>query len=107
MNPFERFAGLCSLAVAFGALAFSAIFAVIVGGSSQGKPFFALLLGGAILSVPVVIAIFQRLRETDEAFALTALVFGLAGAPAGVLPGGYDLAALKNRPADGNYPGPE
>jgi len=107
MNPFERFAGLCSLAVAFGALAFSAIFAVIVGGSSQGKPFFALLLGGAILSVPVVIAIFQRLRETDEAFALTALVFGLGGALGGVLHGGYELAALQNRPAEGYYPGLE
>src|SRR5439155_4034585 len=72
-----------------------------------GKPFFALLLGGAILSVPVVIAIFQRLRETDEAFALTALVFGLGGALGGVLHGGYELAALQNRPAEGYYPGLE
>ena len=107
MNSFERFAGLCSLAVAFGALAFSAIFAVIVGGSSQGKPFFALLLGGAILSVPVLVAIFQRLRETDEAFALTAFVFGLGGALGGVLHGGYELAALQTPPAEGYYPGLE
>lgn len=107
MNSFGRFAGLCSLAVAFGALAFSAIFAVIVGGSSQGKPFFALLLGGAILTVPVVVAIFQRLRETDEAFALTALVLGLLGALGGILHGGYELAALETPPAEGYYPGLE
>jgi hypothetical protein len=107
MNSFERFAGLCSLAVAFGALAFAAIFAVIVGGSHQGKPFFALLLGGAILIVPVLVAIFQRLRETDEAFALTALVLGLLGALGGILHGGYELAALETPPTEGYYPGLE
>jgi hypothetical protein len=107
MNSFERFAGLCSLALAFGAIAFSAIFAVIVGGSSQGKPFFALLLGGSILSIPVLVAIFQRLREADEAFALTALVFGLLGALGGIMHGGYELAALETPPAAGYYPGVE
>lgn len=107
MNSFERFAGLCSLAVAFGAIAFAAVFAVIVGGSSQGKPFFALLLGGAIISVPVVVAIFQRLRETDEALALTALVFGVLGSLGGILHGGYELAALQTPPTEGYYPGLE
>jgi hypothetical protein len=104
---FERLAGLCSLAVAFGALAFASIFAVIVGGSNQGKPFFALLLGGAFLSVPVPVAIFQRLRETDEAFALTALLLGLGGALGGILHGGYELAALETPPPEGYYPGLE
>jgi hypothetical protein len=104
---FERFAGLCSLAVAFGALAFAAIFAVIVGGTHQEKPFFALLLGGAILAVPVFVAIYQRLRETDEAFALTAFVLGLLGALGGILHGGYELAALETPPKEGYYPGVE
>ena len=107
MHSFERFAGLCSLGVAFGAIAFAAVFAVIVGGSSQGKPFFALLLVGAVASVPVVVAIYQRLRETDEAFALTALVLGLFGALGGILHGGYELAALQTPPSEGYYPGLE
>jgi hypothetical protein len=107
MDSFERFAGLCSVAVAFGALAFAAVFAVIVGGSSQGKPFFALLLGGSIVSIPVLVAIYRRLRETDEAFALTAFVFGLLGALGGILHGGYELAALETPPAEGYYPGVE
>jgi hypothetical protein len=107
MIPFERFAAVCSMAVAFGALAFAAIFAVIVGGSSEGKPFFALLLGGAIAIVPVVIALYDRLRETDAAFALTALVFGILGALGGILHGGYELAALQTPSAPAYYPGPE
>ena len=107
MGLFDRFAGLCSVAVAFGALVFAAIFAVIVGGSSQGKPFFALLLGGAFLTIPVLIAIYRRLRETDEAFALTALVLGMLGALGGILHGGYELGALQTPSAPTYYPGPE
>ena len=107
MDSFDRFAGVCSIAVAFGALAFAAVFAVIVGGDSQTKPFFALLLGGAILSVPVLVAIFRRLRETDEAFALTALVLGLLGALGGILHGGYELAALETPSSPAYYPGVE
>jgi Domain of unknown function (DUF4386) len=107
MDSFERFAGACSLAVAFGALAFAAIFAVIVGGSSQGKPFFALLLGGAILIIPVLVAIFRRLRVGDEGFALTAFLFGLLGALGGILHGGYELGALQTPSAATYYPGPE
>jgi len=106
MRPFDRFAGACSFAVAFGALAFAAIFAAIVGGSSQGKPFFALLLGGAIVGVPVVIALYDRLPETDPALALTALVFGLLGALGGILHGGYELAALQT-PSGPYHAGPE
>jgi hypothetical protein len=107
VDAFERFAGVCSLAVAFGALAFAAIFAVIVGGSSQGKPFFALLLGGAILIIPVIVAIFRRLRESDEGLALTALALGLLGALGGILHGGYELAALQTPSSVTYYPGPE
>jgi hypothetical protein len=107
MKSFERFAGLCSIAVAFGAIAFSVIFAIIVGGSSQGKAFFAVLLGGAIVSIPVIVAIFQRLRETDESLALTALVFGLLGALGGILHGGYEYAVLQTPPSEGYYPGVE
>ena len=62
---FERFAGLCSIAVAFGAIAFAVVFAVIVGGSSQGKPFFALLLGGAVLGIPLAVyVVYRRYRES-------------------------------------------
>jgi hypothetical protein len=107
MRSFERLAGTCSIAVAFGALAFAAIFAVIVGGSSQGKPFFALLLGGAVVIVPLLVALYERLRETDAAYALTALVFGLLGALGGILHGGYELAALQTPSATTYYPGPE
>jgi hypothetical protein len=106
-SSFERFAGLCSLAVAFGAIAFAAVFAAIVGGSAQGKPFFALLLGGAFVSIPVLVAVYYRVREAEPAFALTALVLGLLGALGGILHGGYELAALENRPAEGYYPGLE
>jgi hypothetical protein len=106
-RSFERLAAACSVAVALGAIAFAAVFAAIVGGSPQGKPFFAILLGGAVVIVPALVAIYGRVRETDQGLALTALLFGLAGALGGVLHGGYELAALQTPPPNGYYPGLE
>jgi hypothetical protein len=110
MTPrFERLAGLCSVLVGFGALVYAIIFITIVEGNTETEPWFAILLGGALATVPVLIAIYFRLREFDEGIALTALVLGLFGAFGGVLHGGYELAALITPPDTeiGVYPGPE
>jgi len=95
---FERLAGLCGLLLALGALVYSVLFITIVEGNEDTEAWFAVLLGGALFTVPVMIALYGRLREVDEGFALLGLVLGLGGALGGVLHGGYELAALVTPP---------
>ncbi len=104
---FERFAGLCGLLLAIGALVYSVLFITIVEGNEDTESWFAVLLGGALFTIPVMIAVYGRLRQADEGFALLGLVFGLGAALGGVLHGGYELAALVTPPSEPYYPGIE
>jgi hypothetical protein len=106
-GAFDRFAALCALLGGPGALAYAALFISIVEGNTDTAPWFAVLLGGALLTVPVMIALYQRLRVVDEGFALLAFLLGLGGALGGVLHGGYELAAIETPPSQGYYPGLE
>jgi hypothetical protein len=108
MRPrFERFAGLCALLVGAGAVAYAVIFITIVEGNTKTEPWFVLLLGGALLTIPVMVALYGRLRAFDDGLALTALVLGLLGALGGILHGGYELASIETPPTEGYYPGVE
>jgi len=108
MSPgFERLAGLCALFVGFGALVYAILFITIVEGNTETEPWFAILLAGALTSVPVTIALYLRLRAFDEGAALTAFVLGLFGALGGIIHGGYELAAIVTPPNEGYYPGVE
>ncbi len=104
---FERLAGVCSLFVGLGALVYAIIFITIVEGNTETGPWFAILMLGALTTVPVLIALYYRLRAFDEAAALTFLVLGLFGAFGGVIHGGYELAAIVTPPTEPYYPGPE
>lgn len=104
---FERLAGVCALFVGLGALVYAILFITIVEGSTETEPWFAILLVGALTSVPVMVALYFKLRAFDEAAALTVLVLGLFGALGGVIHGGYELAAIVTPPDEGYYPGPE
>ena len=105
---FERLAGVCSVLLALGALVYTIIFIAIVGGDVEStESWFAILLGGALVSVPVLIAVYGRLREVDEGYALLGLVLSLGGALGGVLHGGYELGAIETPPTQPYYPGPE
>jgi hypothetical protein len=104
---FVRLAALCSMFVGLGAVVYAVLFITIVEGNDETEPWFAILLGGAVLTIPVMIALYGRLRAVDEGFALTALILGLLGALGGILHGGYELAALVTRPNEGYYPGVE
>ena len=105
---FERLAGYCALFVAFGALVYAIIFVTIVEGNEETEPWFAILLLGALTTIPVQVALYYRLREFDQALALTALVLGLFAALGGILHGGYELALLVTPPdTEILYPGPE
>jgi hypothetical protein len=104
---FERLAGVCALFVGLGALVYAILFITIVEGNTETEPWFAILLLGALTTVPVMIALYFRLRAFDPAAALTVLVLGLFGALGGILHGGYELAALVTTPNQGYYPGVE
>jgi hypothetical protein len=91
---FEGIAGIISIAVGIGGLAYSIAFVTYLktGSTAGAKLATTLLLGGGILGVPVFVAIHQRLRAAEPALALTALIFGAFGSAGSAIHGGYDLA---------------
>jgi hypothetical protein len=106
---FERLAGYCSLFVGLGALVYAIIFITIVEGNTETEPWFAILMLGAITTVPVLVGLYCRFAEFDQGLALTFLALGLFGALGGIVHGGYELALLTTPPDVelGAYPGPE
>jgi hypothetical protein len=107
--PFERIAAVFAVFVAVGAIVYSILFAVIVGGSTgaENKVWFLVLMVGGLATVPILVALYLRLRVFEPGLALTAFLLGLGAALGGVLHGGYELAAKITPPPNGYYPGPE
>ena len=105
----DRLAGPCAAAVGVGGLLYALLFVWIVWGAPDWVPeaWFALLLVGGLVSVPVAVALYQRLRATDEGLALTALLLGLAGAMGGAVHGGFNLAAQVNPASVGDEASPD
>jgi hypothetical protein len=98
-----------STVVAVGGLLFGVLFVWIVVGSGRhvSEVWFALLLGGGLVTVPVSVALYQRLRVTDEGFALAALLLGVVGALGGTVHGAFNLAALVNPGSVGTGASPD
>lgn len=95
-TSYDRFAGACAIAAGIGALLFSVIFIVIVYEAPSWVVglWFALLLLGALLTIAVFVALYERLREVDAGFALLGLLLGLAGALGGIFQGAQKLAEV-------------
>jgi hypothetical protein len=78
------------------AIAFTAVSRVA---PAAGMVLSAAFLGlGGLLTTVVQVALYQRLRQTDNSWALLAFVLGLVGAVGAVTHGGYDLANALNPP---------
>ena len=94
----DRLAAPCATAVGVGGLLYGLLFIWIVQGPPGWVPkvWFALLLGGGLLTVAVAVALYHRLRPVDEGLALVSLLLGLAGALGGVVHAGFNLAAIIN-----------
>ena len=105
----NRLAGPCATAVGVGGLAYGLLFVWIVEGAPDwvAQLWFALLVAGALVSVAVAVALYERLRAVDEGLALTSLLLGLAGAMGGVVHGGFNLAALINPTSVGEEASPD
>src|SRR5437867_1977424 len=97
-RAFERFGGL--MAILAGAASFAYAVAFIVLRSVSLSALFLTLIG--LVSTAAMVALYGRLRESDAAFALWALLLGVAGAIATSLHGAYDLANVLNPPATPN-----
>jgi hypothetical protein len=105
-TSFERFGGLCAVLAGIVIFLYSVAF-IIIARSAPGpagllSALFLMLSG--LLSTAALVALYSRLRETDAAFALWALLLTLAGALGSAIHGGYDLANAIN-PPDANLPG--
>lgn len=102
---FERFAGYSAIAVGVVGLVYSLAFVVL----KEPWLYSLCLLVGGLLTTAVLVALFNRLRETDRSFAMWGLLLGIAGAVGSALHGAYDLANAINAPktdvlGDANLP---
>lgn len=98
-EPFERFAGVCAILAGIAGFLYAVAFIILqnllqIAGANLLSGLF-LMLGG-LLTSPALVAVYQRLRETDASFALLALLLGIAGALGSAVHGGYDLANAIN-----------
>lgn len=92
---FERFAGACAILTAIASFLYAVAFVIL-----QNVVLSALFLTAVgLLSSAVLVAVYYRLRQTNAAFALWALVLGIAGALGSAVHGGYDLANAINPPS--------
>ncbi len=100
-STFESFGGLCAMIAGVGGLCYSVSFVIISKSapdvSNILSPLF-LLLGG-ILTTAVLLALYNRLRETEAIFALWAALLGVVASLGTAAHGGYDLANAINPPA--------
>lgn len=72
----------------------------------NGLSGFFLLIGG-VFGATALLGLYDRLKPSNGTYALWALVFGLAGALAATLHGGYDLAVGIHPPNQViNFPSP-
>jgi hypothetical protein len=106
---FERLAAGAAFFVGLGGLVYAVLFIALVEGATgtENELWFALLMVGGLATVPVLVAVYERLRASDPSLALVALLLGLGGALGGVLHGAYELAAIVTPPAGQYTPGPE
>jgi hypothetical protein len=91
-NSFERFGGLCAILAGTAGLLYSISFVLL---KNDLLITLFLMLGG-VFSTAVLVAVYDRLKETDSNFALWAFFLSIAGAFGAIIHGGYDLANAIN-----------
>ena len=91
-SSFERFAGLSAILAGITGLLYSISFVIL----KNGVLIALFLMLGGVFSTAVLVAVYNRLKETDATFALWALFLSIAGAFGAIIHGGYDLAIAIN-----------
>jgi hypothetical protein len=107
---FDRFAGVCAIIAGLSSVLYAVFFLLVKGALNTYLPPVFLALGG-FLALPPLIVVYQRVRRTEEGFALWALLLAAVGylgtaahaifSLASVTPKVIDIGAAKNlSPAD-------
>jgi hypothetical protein len=91
---FERFAGVCAILAGVSGFLYAIAFVVLQDELLSGL----FLMFSGLLTTTALVAVYERLRETDSSFALLALLLGVAGSLGSAIHGGYDLANVINPP---------
>ncbi|MFN8498870.1 MAG: hypothetical protein U0641_13545 [Anaerolineae bacterium] len=92
---YERFAGVCAILAGAAGFLYSVGFILLRNDLVYGL--FQLL--GGLLATAALVAIYNRLKDTDAGFALWAFALGLVGTLGAAIHGSYDLANAINPPA--------
>jgi hypothetical protein len=100
-GTFEWLGGACAVLAGLAGFAYSTAFVIYLHDGSRGAVYAdsILLLAGGLVSIAAFVAVYGRLRRTDEGFALVGLLVAVAGAYGAMAHGAYDLANLAKPPA--------
>lgn len=95
---FDRFGGRCSILLGIGGFVYASLFAFVVAGSPTWVTglWLTFLLVGGLLTTVVTVALYQRLRDTDEGLALWSLLLGFSAAIGGIVHAAFQLLSLTN-----------
>ena len=108
-TSFARLAGWCAMLAGAAALAYSVTFAVVVQNGDRWAQWASTLVlaTGAIVALPVVVALFLLVRVVDEGFAALGLIVGVIGVSGTLLHATFDLGVLANDPGQTfDFPSP-
>ena len=98
ITAFEKFAGWMAVLAGVSGFLYSVAFIVLQNNLLSG---LFLMLGG-LFSTAALTALYQRLRETDNGFALLGLLLTLSAAIGSAIHGGYDLSNALHPPTSLN-----
>jgi hypothetical protein len=99
-RTFERFGGVCAVLAGVTGFGYSAAFVVYLNDGARGAAYAdaLLLLAGGLLSAVAFVAVYGRVRRSDEGFALLGLAAALAASYGAITHGAFDLANLVKPP---------
>ena len=92
---FERFAGLSAILAGLSGFLYSVSFVILKNALLSG---LFLMLGG-LFTIGALVALFDRLGETDSAFALLGMIVGTVSGLGSAIHGSYDLANALHPPS--------
>ncbi len=97
MTDFSRFGALCAILAGVAGLVYGVAFVLLDDELLSGLA----LVAGGLLGSAALVGVYERVREEGGAFAILALLLGVAGALGAAVHGGYDLANALHPPPGG------
>lgn len=93
---FERFAGVCSVATGIGGFLYSVAFVIVARPAPDlgTNLSWMILMVGGLLTIPVLVTLYESLGEVSRGAALLALLLTVIGSLGSVVHAGYHLANI-------------